>query len=353
MTTEQKIIKNKVGLLELARQLGSVSRACKIMGYSRDSFYRFKELYDTGGEIALAEISRRKPVVKNRVAPEIEKAVVDIAFEYPAYGQLRASNELKKHGVMISPAGVRCVWMRHDLETFRKRLKALEAKAAQENIVLTEEQLMALERAKQEKEAHGEIETEHPGYLGAQDTFYVGNIKGVGRIYQQTFIDTYSKVVFTKLYDRKNALVAADLLNDRVLPFFEDHDIPLLRILTDRGTEYCGNREHHEYQLYLAVEDIDHSKIRARSPQSNGICERFHKTVLNEFYMVAFRKKVYKTIDELQKDLDDWVKWYNEERTHSGKYCYGKTPLQTFLDTLPLAKEKMLGSTLQTVGGNG
>jgi len=353
MTTEQKIIKNKVGLLELARQLGSVSRACKIMGYSRDSFYRFKELYDTGGEIALAEISRRKPIVKNRVEPEVEKAVVTIAFEYPAYGQLRASNELKKQGVMISPAGVRCVWMRHDLETFRKRLKALEAKAAQENIVLTEEQLMALERAKQEKEAHGEIETEHPGYLGAQDTFYVGSIKGVGRIYQQTFIDTYSKVVFTKLYDRKNALVSADLLNDRVLPFFEEHGIPLLRILTDRGTEYCGNREHHEYQLYLAVEDIDHSKIRARSPQSNGICERFHKTVLNEFYMVAFRKKVYKTIDEIQKDLDDWIEWYNEERTHSGKYCYGKTPMQTFLDTLTLAKDKMLDSTLQTVGGIG
>ena len=181
----------------------------------------------------------------------------------------------------------------------------------------------------------------------------MGSIKGVGRIYQQTFIDTYSKVVFTKLYDRKNALVSADLLNDRVLPFFEEHGIPLLRILTDRGTEYCGNREHHEYQLYLAVEDIDHSKIRARSPQSNGICERFHKTVLNEFYMVAFRKKVYKTIDEIQKDLDDWIEWYNEERTHSGKYCYGKTPMQTFLDTLTLAKDKMLDSTLQTVGGIG
>ena len=348
MTTEQKIIKNKVGLLELAKQLGNVSRACKIMGYSRDSFYRFKELYDTGGEMALAEISRKKPVLKNRVSPEVEKAVVDIAFEYPAYGQLRASNELKKKGVMISPAGVRCVWLRHDLETFKKRLKALEAKAAQENLILTEDQLMALERAKQEKEAHGEIETEHPGYLGAQDTFYVGTIKGVGRIYQQTFIDTYSKVVFTKLYDRKNALVAADLLNDRVVPFFEEHEIPLLRMLTDRGTEYCGNREHHEYQLYLAVENIDHSKTKARSPQSNGICERFHKTVLNEFYMVAFRKKVYQTLDELQQDLDDWVKWYNEERTHSGKYCYGKTPMQTFLDTLPKAREKMLDSTVQS-----
>lgn len=351
MTTEQKIIRNKVGLLELAKQLGNVSRACKIMGYSRDSFYRFKELYDTGGEMALAEISRKKPVLKNRVSPEVEKAVVDMAFEYPAYGQLRASNELKKRGIFISPAGMRCVWLRHDLETFKKRLKALEEKAAQENIVLTEEQLMALERAKQEKEAHGEIETEHPGYLGAQDTFYVGTLKGVGRIYQQTFIDTYSKVAFAKLYDRKNALVAADLLNDRVVPFFEQHEIPLLRILTDRGTEYCGNREHHEYQLYLAVENIDHSKTRAKSPQSNGICERFHKTVLNEFYQVAFRKKVYTGIEELQQDMDSWIEWYNEERTHSGKYCYGKTPMQTFLDTLPKAMEKMLDSTLQTAGG--
>ena len=228
----------------------------------------------------------------------------------------------------------------------------MEAKASQDNLVLTETQLQALEKAKQEKEAHGEIETEHPGYLGAQDTFYVGTIKGVGRIYQQTFIDTYSKVAFAKLYDRKNALVAADLLNDRVLPFFEEHDIPLLRVLTDRGTEYKGNREHHEYELYLAVENIDHSLTRAKSPQSNGICERFHKTVLNEFYQVAFRKKVYTSIEELQIDLDVWMKDYNESRTHTGKYCYGKTPLDTFKDSLHIAKEKLIDFTLQTHGDN-
>jgi hypothetical protein len=182
MTNEQKIIATKLGLLKLAETLGNVSEACKVMGYSRDSFYRFKELYEQHGEAGLQEISRKKANPKNRVEPAVEEAVVAMASDYPAYGQLRASNELKKQGIFVSPGGVRSIWLRHSLETFKKRLAALEKKAAEENLILTEAQVAALEKSKQEKEAHGEIETEHPGYLGAQDTYYVGTIKGVGRI---------------------------------------------------------------------------------------------------------------------------------------------------------------------------
>lgn len=342
----QKIIQNKVGLLNLAEELGHVSKACKIMGYSRDTFYRYKSAVESGGVEALLDKNRKQPNVKNRVDEATESAVIAFAIEWPAYGQLRASNELRKQGVFVSPSGVRSIWLRHELASLKQRLKALEKKSAEEGFVFTESQIAALEKKQDDDLACGEIETVHPGYLGSQDTFYVGTLKGVGRVYQQTFVDTYSKIAHCKLYTTKTPITSADLLNDRVLPFFEEHGMNVLRILTDRGTEYCGKVEQHDYELFLGLNDIEHTKTKARSPQTNGICERFHKTILQEFYQVTFRKKIYTTLDELQKDLDDWLEFYNHQRTHQGKMCCGRTPMQTLLDGKSVWDEKITNLNL-------
>lgn len=261
--TNNPIIKHKAGLLNLAEELGNVSKACKVMGFSRDTFYRYQELVQEGGVDALISCSKRTPNLKNRIDPAIERAVLDYAVEQSAHGQHRTSNELRKTGIFVSGSGVRSIWLRHGVESF-------------------------------------------------------------------------------KFYTSKTPITSADLLNDKVLPFFTQQQLPMLRILTDRGTEYCGRMDQHDYQLYLATNDIDHTKTKAQSPQTNGICERFHKTILQEFYQVTFRKKLYATLEELQKDLDEWMKYYNNERTHQGKVCCGRTPLETLLDGKKVWAEKNL-----------
>ena len=334
MTTHEKLTRRKQSLLELAEYLQNVSQACKINGVSRQHFYDIKKAYEEQGIEGLREKTRRKPCLKNRVVPEIEAAVLQMAYEYPAYGQTRAANELRKQGVLVSSGGVRSIWLRHGLERFRKRLALLEEKAAKEGILYTEAQLVALEAAKRDRETNpDEIETAHPGYLLSQDTFYVGYLKGVGRIYQQTVVDTYSSVSFAKVYAAKVPVTAADLLNDRVLPFFEHHNVPVLRVLTDRGTEYCGTPDKHPYQLFLQLNEIDHTKTKVKSPQTNGISERAQQTILNEFYRVTFRKKVYSDLETLQTDLDEYMNRFNNERTHQGKRCLGRTPMAIVPET--------------------
>jgi transposase InsO family protein len=332
-SVNQNVIKHKVGLLNLAAELGNVSRACKVMGFSRDTFYRYQAAVADGGVEALLDANRKKPNFCNRIEESIETAVAAFALEQPAFGQVRVSNKLRKRGVFVSPSGVRSVWLRRDLESFKKRLIALEKHVAATGEVLTEAQVVALERKQDDDAAHGEIETAHPGYLGSQDTFYVGTLKGVGRIYQQTFVDTYSKWAADKLYTTKTPITSADLLNDRVLPFFAEQGMGVIRILTDRGTEFCGKAESHDYQLYLA--------LKVMHPQTNGICERFHKTILQEFYQVTFRRTIYRSIEELQSDLDEWLKYYNYDRTHQGKMCCGRTPMETLIDGKEVWKDKI------------
>jgi len=339
MTRQQYIIQRKLNIVDLAGQLGNISEACRKLGVSRRHFYDIKSALEDEGIEGLLEKARTNPRVKNRVAPEIEQRLLDYCLEFPMHGQLRVSNELKKEGIILSPGGVRSIWLRHGLEIRKLRLKRLEKWSAEQGNVLTENQLQALEQAKEEKQAHGEIESFHPGFLFGQDTFYVGWIKGIGKIYQQTGIDTYSNVGFAKLYLEKTAVTAADFLNDKVLPFFDSQGVRLLRTLTDRGTEYCGIRENHPYQLFLYLNDIEHSRTKARHPQTNGCTERLNQTILDEFYSVAFRKKVYRSLDEIQTDLDTFMKTYNQDRTNQGKHCKGRTPMETFTDGLELCKQ--------------
>lgn len=336
----QNIIRHKIGLLNLAAELGNVSKACKVMGLSRDTFHRYQNAVAEGGVDALFDSNRRKPNLKNRTDEATENSVIAYAIEQPAYGQVRVSNELRQRGIFVSSSGVRSIWLRHDLASFKQRLAALEKRVAKEGMILTDTQIAALEKKQEDDVACGEIETAHPGYLGSQDTFYVGTIKGVGRIYQQTFVDTYSKMAMAKLYTTKTPITAADLLNDRVLPFFAEQGMGMIRMLTDRGTEYCGKPETHDYQLYLALNDIEHTKTKVRHPQTNGICERFHKSILQEFYQIAFRKKLYLSLEELQADLDLWIDYYNRERIHQGKMCCGRTPMQTLIAGKEVWKEK-------------
>lgn len=338
MTQQQYIINRKLNIFELSEQLGNISEACRRLGVSRSHYYDIKTALQEEGVSGLLEKARNKPRIGNRVAPEIEERVLSYSLENPAHGQTRTSNELKQEGVIVSPGGIRSIWLRNSLEKKSLRLKRLEKWAAEEGHVLTESQVQALEHAKEEKEAHGEIETYHPGFLFGQDTFYVGYIKGIGKIYQQTGIDTYSNIGFAKVYTEKTALTAADFINDKVLPFFDSQNLPLLRVLTDRGTEYCGIREQHPFQLFLYLNDIDHSRTKARHPQTNGCTERFNRTILDEFYQVAFRKKIYTSLEEIQTDLDEFLHRYNTERTNQGKRCKGRTPMDTFTDGLDLCR---------------
>jgi transposase InsO family protein len=332
MTQQQYIISRKLNILELGQVLGNISEACRRLGVSRQHYYDIKQAIEEDGLEGLLEKSRRVPRIGNRVAPEIEHRLLEYSLEYPTHGQVRVANELKRQGIQISAGGVRSVWLRHDLQTKPLRLKRLEKWAAENTGILTESQVQALETAKEEEEAHGEIESHHPGYLVAQDTCYMGYIKGIGRLYQQTSIDTYSNIGFAKIYLEKTSLTAADFMNDRVLPFFDKEGVQVLRVLTDRGTEYCGRAETHPYELYLHLNDIEHTRTKPRSPQTNGAVERLNQTVKTEFYEVSFRKKLYRTLEEIQSDLDGFMDYYNRERTNQGRYCQGRTPYETFID---------------------
>jgi len=334
MTTLSQSTKRKLSLLQLAEELGNVSRACKLMGYHRDTFYEVRRAFQVGGVAALVEEKRgpRNPH-PNRVAPEIEEKILNYALSCPTHGPQRVSNELRLSGIEVSSSGVRGMWLRHSIETRYKRLMRLEIHAQGDTIVLSDTQIRLLERHSVEFRCR-HVQSSRPGELLNQDTFYWGTLKGVGKVYVQAVVDVFCSLAFAKVYTSKMPVTAADLLYDRVLPFYEALGVKVGAILTDNGREYCGLQEKHPFELLLAMEDIEHRNTKIRNPRTNGFVERMNRTMLDECFRVQGRQTWYIGVDEIQRDLDIFIRYYNLERSHQGYRLKGRTPTQALREAL-------------------
>jgi len=344
MTTEQKVARRKLSLLELASELSNVSRACKVMGYSRQQFYEIRRNFQTyGAEGLIDRLPGPKGPHPNRVSTEIEAAILEHALSHPCHGSTRVEQELRLRGIAVSSGGVRGVWQRHALLTKHERLLRLERTTAERKIELNEEQIRALERFSPEfRERH--IEAPHTGSLVGVDTFFVGVLKGVGKIYLQTAIDCHSRYAWARLYPSKLPVMAVHLMNNDVIPTFEAHNAKITAVLSDNGREFCGRPDQHPYELFLQLEEIEHRTTRVKRPQSNGIVERLHRTLLDEHFRVEGRRTWFETIEEMQTVLDDYLVAYNTKRPHQGRGMNGRTPTVVFVKgltkTQPKHKEK-------------
>ena len=334
MTAKDKIARRKLSLLELAADLANISRARKVMGYSRQQFYEIRRNFQTyGAEGLIDRLPGAKGPHRNRVSAEIEQAVLDHALVHPCHGAVRVEQELRLKGIQVSSGGVRGVWQRHGLLTKHERFLRLEKATAERKIELTEEQTKMLERFSPEfRERH--IEAPHTGSLVAVDTFFVGTLKGVGKIYLQTAIDCHSRYAWARLYSSKLPVTAVHLMNNDVIPTFETHAAKIDTVLSDNGREFCGRPDQHPYELFLQLEEIEHRTTRVKRPQSNGIVERLHRTLLDEHFRVEGRRTWFETIEEMQAVLDDYLVGYNQRRPHQGRGMNGRTPTAAFVEGL-------------------
>jgi transposase InsO family protein len=333
--------RRKLSLLQLAEELGNVSKACRIMDFSRDSFYEIRRAFQLGGTAALLE-QRRGPrgPHPNRVAPEIEQAILAYALEHPTQGPQRVANELRLRNLTVSSSGVRGVWLRHDLETRHKRLLRLERETQDTTLMLSEEQIRLLERHSADFRCR-HVESTRPGELLNQDTFYWGTLKGVGKVYVQVVVDTFCSLAFAKVYTAKFPVTACDLLYNRVLPFYEVLGVRVEAILTDNGREFCGRPESHPYELLLAMEEIEHRTTQIRTPRTNGFVERMNRTLLDECFRVVGRTTWYVEPGEIQRDLDRFLDYYNLQRSHQGYRLRGRTPAQALCEALGLSLDQL------------
>jgi transposase InsO family protein len=338
----QKAARRKLNLLELAQEMDNVSKACLIMGYSRQQFYEIRRNFQTyGSEGLLDKIPGAIGPHPNRVPDEVEKAILEYSLIYPTHGCLKVAQQLSLKGVNVSSGGVRGVWFRNKLLTRHLRLMRLEQHHRETQIELTESQIRLLEKFSPEyRERH--IQADFSGQLVAMDTFLVGTLKGIGRVYLQSVIDCHSRYAWGRMYTTKVPVTAVQTLNNDVLPFFEDHNVKVETVLTDNGREYCGRPDKHPFELFLQLEEIEHRTTKVRRPQSNGYVERLHRTFLDEHFRIAGRTKFYESVQEMQNDFDKYLEHYNTERAHQGRNMNGRTPYQAFVEGIkPITTEPM------------
>lgn len=332
---QTKAARRKLNLLELAGELENVSKACKIMGYSRQQFYEIRRNFQTyGAQGLLDNLPGATGPHPNRVSEEVETAILDYCLHNPTHGCLRVSQQLNLKGVTVSSGGVRGVWHRHKLTSKHQRLLRLEQHSQETKIELSENHIRLLERFSPEfRERH--IQADFTGDLVAMDTFMVGTLKGIGRVYLQTVIDCHSRYAWGQLYTSKVPVTAVHTLNNFILPFFDEHNAKVKTLLTDNGREYCGREDQHPFELFLQLEEIEHRTTKVRRPQSNGFVERMHRTLLDEHFRVAGRTTFYESVDQMQNDLDVYLNFYNTQRAHQGRNMDGRTPYQVFIQGIP------------------
>jgi transposase InsO family protein len=342
MSNQDRLIDLKVSILQLAHEMGNVSKACRKAKIARSSFYEIKKAYEQFGRDGLVPRERRKPRMPNVATPEQEAKILEMTRKNPERSYVRISQDLHLAGDAISPAIVRGVWERKNLLKRMARYLWLDTEAAEGRAIMTEAAIRAVRRLKRLNEASDQhVEANRPGELLSQDLYFVGIIKGVGKIYLQSAVDCSCSVGFARLCLNKLPINSVALVHEKILPFYDTLGVSVASILTDRGREYCGREDTHVYELYLGAQNIEHRKTRPASPYTNGFAERFHQTLKNEFFAKAFREKWYHSLDELQVDLDAWLVEYNERRPHQGYRCQGRTPLQTLKDLLEQPKQEV------------
>jgi transposase InsO family protein len=329
---ETKIIQQRLSVLDLAKALGNVSEACRQRDISRTQFYEYKRRFQTHGLAGLRDLPPIHHSHPFTTAPEVEERILAISLEHPAWGCNRLSDWLKLEGPYVSAITIQKILNRNNMSSRYDRWLKLEQKHSQLAFELNAEQVKFLEKQNPSfRERH--VESSRPGELLCQDTFMVGTLKGIGRVYLHAVTDTYSSYAFGFLHTSKQPEAAVAVLHNDVLPFYRERDLPITAVLTDNGREFCG-KDTHPYEIYLELNDIEHRKTKVRKPQTNGFVERFNGTVLDEFFRTAFRTRFYQTVEELQTDLDEWLVHYNTERPHQGYRNMGRRPMDTINEFL-------------------